>query len=246
MSDSIQCETCGAPIPSANIELALMIAKCDQCNAVFSFAGQVGHSDQDAVNRVLGGAQAPVRPVPSDHKVRESDTGDQLILTLRWFTPKTLFIAFFALFWNGFLVVWYTMGLAGLASGETGMIIMLLFPVLHVIAGAYLAYTAITGFVNATTVTVSRRGVDVRHGPLPWPGNKTLSTEDIAQLYVSPRQVSSKNSTQTVYDVTAVGPDNLEVVLVKGIENDNAALFMERRIETWLGIEDREVPGQHL
>ena len=246
MSTSIQCESCGAAIPAANVELALMIAKCEQCDGVFSFAEQVGHSDEDAVNRVLGGAPAPVRAIPTDHKVRQDDSGDRLTLTLPWFSPKTIALAFFAVFWNGFLVVWYAIGLSSLASGETSAIIMLLFPFLHVMAGFYVGYAAITGFLNSTTVTVTRRGVEVRHGPLPWPGNKTLHTHDIEQLYVSPRQMSSNNSTQIVYDVTAIGPDNLEVVLVKGVENDNAAIFLERRIETWLGIEDRAVPGQHV
>jgi len=243
---TVQCETCSAPIPAANVELALMIAKCDQCDAVFSFAGHVRHSDQDAVNRVLGGGAAHARPVPTDHKVRESDTGDGLTLTMSWFSAKTIFMAFFAVFWNGFLVVWYSIGFAALAAGETETIVMLVFPVLHVVAGFYIAYAALTGFVNTTTVTVNRSGIEVRHGPLPWPGNKTLDSGEIAQLYVSPRQVSSKNASQIVYDVTAVGPDNREIVLVKGVENDNAAVFMERRIETWLGIEDRQVPGQHL
>ena len=223
-----------------------MIAKCGNCDAVFSFADKVGHTEQEVISRVLG-EPAPTtdRPIPTDHKVREVDSGDQLTLTMGWFSPQTLFMAFFAVFWNGFLVVWYSIGITGLLSGETEMIIMLLFPVLHVAAGFYVGYSAITGFVNSTTVTVDSAGIEVRHGPLPWPGNIRLDAEDVDQLYVAPRIITGKNTTRTVYDLKAVAKSGTELTVLKTLEDDRAALFMERRIERWLGIEDRRISGQH-
>lgn len=246
---ALSCPTCAADIPAKDVELSLMIAKCASCDAVFSFADRVGHSEEEAIGLMLGEeprlAEGATRPVPTDHKVKELDAGDRLTLTIGWFSFQTVFLAFFAVFWNGFLLVWYSIGIAGMLAGETGMVFMLLFPVLHVAAGVYVGYTAITGFVNSTTVTVDRNGIDVRHGPLPWPGNITIEAAKIDQLYVAPRVITGKNTTRTVYDIVAIGPGGAEVTVLKALEDDRAALFMERRIEQWLGIEDRQIAGQH-
>ncbi len=245
--NSIVCHTCAAPIPAKDIELSLMIAKCTSCDAVFSFADTVGHTEQEVVGRILGDDSAPAeRVMPTDHKVKvKADTDNQLTLSMGWFSAQTLFMAMFAVFWNGFLLVWYAIGITGFLAGESGMIIMLLFPVLHVAAGFYVGYTAICGFVNSTTISVDRTGIEVVHGPLPWPGNVSLQAQDVDQLYVVPRVITGKNSTRTVYDLKAVDRGGSEITVLRTLEDDRAALFMERRIEQWLGIEDRRIAGQH-
>jgi hypothetical protein len=44
-------------------------------------------------------------------------------------------------------------------------------------------YYAITGYVNKTTVNVDYGQLTVRHGPLPWWGDRQIEPTHIVQLY---------------------------------------------------------------
>lgn len=94
-----------------------------------------------------------------------------------------IFLAFFCLAWNAFLVV----GLSE-SQEETPMLwLFLLFPIVHVAVGVGLTYYTLAGFLNFTEVTVRGGTLTVRQGPLPWKGNRTLSAIDLAQPAVRGR-----------------------------------------------------------
>ncbi len=46
----------------------------------------------------------------------------------------------------------------------------------------YFFGSALYGFVNKTVVTVSSRQLTIKHRPLPWPGNRQLSPDDIERV----------------------------------------------------------------
>ncbi len=243
---ALDCPSCGKSVASEDMELSLMLAKCSACDTVFSFAEQVGRSEDEVLERV--GTDVPaLRPAtPVDHRVRETVTATGLTLELSWFQPQTLFLAGFALFWNGFLVVWYSMAFAGLASGEVASVAMLVFPLLHVAVGIGVGYTAVAGFVNKTVVDVGARVLTVRHGPLPWPGNTEVRSHDLDQLFLGMRVERGKNSSRTVYDLKALLKSGRELVVCKGLTDARSARYLEHRVEGWLGLEDRPVAGEHL
>lgn len=245
---AIHCPTCGAKVPAADVELSLLLAKCLACDEVFSFGDAVGRPDAEAVGRAAGAAPdaAPDRPpIPLDHGVVEREEAGGLILELRWFGLQGVFLLVFALFWNGFLAVWYSIALTALLSGDGEAVMMVVFPLIHVAAGLGIGYWSIATLLNRTTIRVDRHGIAVRHGPLPWPGSREIPVPDVLQLYVEPRVVRGKNTTRTVYDLNAVLRSG-SITLVSGIEDARSARFLEHRIEGWLGIVDRPVAGQHL
>jgi hypothetical protein len=50
--------------------------------------------------------------------------------------------------------------------------------------GIALAYDVATDWLNRTVIVVTRTSISVRHGPLPWPGNKVISAIGIKCLHV--------------------------------------------------------------
>jgi hypothetical protein len=87
--------------------------------------------------------------------------------------------------------------------------------------------------------------------PLPWPGSKTVSTDEIEQLCAQEVVATDKDGTRVIgrsYCVWIVfRSDARPLELADGLKSAEAAFFLERRIEEELGIVDRpsilEVPA---
>ena len=103
------------------------------------------------------------------------------LIRLSWFHPILIFMAFFCVFWDGFIIVWYTMALAGPIKGNM-MWLPLLFPLMHVAVGVGLTYYVIAGFLNSTRILIDHESVHIRHQPLPWRGNRDQPRSDIRSI----------------------------------------------------------------
>ncbi|MDX1948808.1 MAG: hypothetical protein SFU86_25695 [Pirellulaceae bacterium] len=233
----IHCKSCGKPIPAADVNIELAIAKCQACDAVFSFLDDIG-----------GHPGRPPRPrVPLPKRFKVDAWGRELTITRSWFTHAVWFLIFFCAFWDGFLVVWYAAGLGMLwqANGmQWGALVMLLFPVIHVAVGVGLTYYLLCAFVNRTVIRVSQGELSVRHGPLPWPGNTRLPTADIQQLFCSESVRRNRRSTTASYEVQALLTSGEKKKLLTGLDDLDHALFIEQTLEQHLEIEDLPVPGE--
>lgn len=225
------CKSCGEAIRSDDINLDRAIAKCDACHSVFSFADQFPDAQP---------ARAFSKPTDMElpKGLQVDNWGGELRIVRSWFSWAILFLVFFCVFWDGFLVVWYAIAI------HEQQIIMMLFPLLHVAVGVGLTYFCIASFVNKTWITVSMGQLTVRHGPLPWPGNRSLFTHDIEQLYVTEHIHRGKNSTSTTYRVNVKKKDGDKVKLASGLQDADQALYIEQEIEKHLNIADRPVPGE--
>ncbi len=237
----IRCKNCGTPIPAEDINLANALAKCRQCHAVFSFAGAVGLP-----------ASAPTAPVkrekvPLPPAIQVEEGMSKLTLTRRWFSPVYIFLAFFCVMWDGFLVFWYGAAMFGMGAeaGGPATICALLFPLGHVAVGLGLTYTTIAGFFNRTLIEVTRGSLKISHGPIPWWGNQDLRTADLKQLFCEEQVHRGKHGSRNyTYDVHAVLQDGRKHKLLSGLPSTDQALYIEQAIETHLEIEDRHVPGE--
>jgi len=177
-------------------------------------------------------------PLP-DH-VRLSHDGADLVLDVRWFRPIHLGMLLFAIFWDGFIVFWYRQALSRPSPDN----VMLWFPLLHVGAGLAITYSAITGLVNHTTVTVGGGAVDVKLGPLPWWGAKRVEAGDIVQVFCEESISRTRSGASTSYHLNVITRDQRKVRLASNLGGKDVALFLEQEIEKALGISDRKVPGE--
>ena len=178
-------------------------------------------------------------PAPMPGNVTVDNHGTGLTLSYRWFSYKFIFLVFFCIFWDGFLVFWYSQALSGNAP-----LMMILFPLLHVGVGVGLTYYTVAGFVNRTIVDVTREGITIHHAPLPWPGNKTVPAFEITQLYREEVISRSNRGTNVRYRLSAISRDNKKIKLISGIDAADVALFLEQEIEKWLNIKNVPVTGE--
>ncbi|HVJ83988.1 MAG TPA: hypothetical protein VM452_00010 [Caulifigura sp.] len=237
-SQPVLCPNCSTQVPADNINITALLGKCSLCSHVFR----------------LPMADLPAAPaaieVPSCPSGIMQDTGPggELYLRRSWFSPQLIFLAFFCVFWDGFLIFWYSIALFGNAKMQgpgpgDGFWMMVLFPLLHVAVGVGLTYSVVAGFLNKTQILVDTSQLHVRHQPVPWWGNRIVNVDDIQEFeldrtwsnngemmhsvsihHVDGRQItllSSLRARQAEF-IGAVLADRLEVPLKKNFsEGDN-------------------------
>jgi hypothetical protein len=118
------------------------------------------------------------------------------------------------------------------------------FSLVFVAAGIGLFYLVIAAFFNRTDIWIGNGKFIVKHGPLPWKGNKVIDTMEITQLFCDEIVSRSEDSTTTKYRLNAVLRNGRKEVLVAaGIERDQA-LYIEKAAENRLGIAPAPVVGE--
>jgi len=211
-------------IPAPDVDLASGWSKCRECNDVFSF-------------RTTRQPRTKEIPLPAPKGVHVEESSARLAFSRRWFSFIHVFLIVFCVIWWGFLFVWYGIGFA------LGNVIMLLFPILHVAAGIGLGYYTLAGLLNHTTVVVTQGKMTIAHSPLPWPGNRTIPTGHLRQLYCRRHEHHGENGVSHSYSVDAITTAGTKLKLLSGLGEAEDALFFEKKIERYLGIPDEPVPG---
>ena len=235
----ISCDSCGAPIPAGDVNIERLVAKCRRCDSVFAFGSRLGHAPAPRVRPPLPRGiriESGEPPLPREGGYRSAPSAERgpLVISRRWFRMHHVFMLFFTIFWDGFLVVWYSTGIASGAPLE-----MLLFPLLHVAVGIGITYGVLMGLINRTTIRVEAGTLTVRHGPLPWFGNLTIDATRLRQLYLRRQNHRTKNGgSYSTWRVLAE-TDTLEALPIVGKLHDrDQAEYIEWAIEGHLGIED--------
>lgn len=225
---TLTCPNCNDHISASNINIEQAIAVCSSCDTVFDFSS-ITESKKKKRQKMYQ---------PERFEVSEHD--GELQLGWKWFSPMAFFLTFFVIFWDGFLVVWYSIALT------QGELIMILFPLLHVAAGAGLTYYTLALYLNKSIITVNDAVVRVETKPMPFPGgNKTINAEDIEQVFVKQKITRGKNGSSVSYNVMVNLPGTGYKELVRNLEKSEFAMYIEQEIESYLGIENRPMPGEY-
>lgn len=171
-------------------------------------------------------------------KIEFIDQGHFIGIKRKWFSPKIIFLTIFAIFWNGFLFVWYSKAI------YSPNIMSILFPLGHVAVGIGLTYYVIAGYLNKTYIRVDKSSIVTKDSPLPFFRDKTLNASDIKQLYSKEKIAYGRGGSSTSYEVYAITNDRKNIKLLTGLESSEQALFIEQEIENYLNIEDKKVKGE--
>ncbi len=177
--------------------------------------------------------EIPENLIPPDIEIHNS--ADELILSYRWWARWYLVVGTIALVCNGYFVyLGFLHFIFNSVEADASILLLLFFSLA-------LAYYALAGLFNRTTIQVTSKHLKLRQGPLPYFGNLTLLTENISQLYVS--QVYDE-----VYNYELriqLRNNSKDKVLLKGLSSPLSALFLEQEIEQYLGIEDKVLPQEN-
>ncbi|MCA9717071.1 MAG: hypothetical protein H6713_03855 [Myxococcales bacterium] len=253
----LSCRSCGAELDGGQLDRRLAIITCSHCGAIFDLARRGGGgvngaastaedtSDRAGEPQVPRGGDTPERaPVAMPSHFRVERDGGRLAVRWRWFQWSDIFLLFFAIAWDAFLVGFYAMmSLANDAPGPM-KIIMYVFPLAHVAVGVGITYRALAGLLNTTTLVVEERTLSVRHFPLPWWPAPKIPVDSLEQLYATKKIKHGKNTATVTYELRAVTREHHGRLLLAGLQSLDQALWLEQEIELLLNIRDRPVAGE--
>ena len=253
MSFQLNCISCGTPILAEDVNLQNMVAKCRQCNAIFSFMPTQANSGNgnDAPLEFKDPMENQPAPDflqrPSDGNLVEMPSGviaerdfGELRFTIPWHkTRRWGFFLLFTILWNAILSPFVIIAVS------TGSWQILLFTSVHIIVGvSFLIYT-LGLLLNKTSIIVTSQGIDIKNAPIPIPfnPNRFMAVRDIEQLFVEEYVPSRTNGRPDyTYAVTALTKSAERHRLVGGFSQPGYALYLEQEIELFLGIKNRAVP----
>lgn len=232
----LSCEVCHAPLRAEDVRLELAVARCHSCNAVYDLSGRKGRG-------LAAPASKPPRlirskiPLPKRFRV---DDGEHITrITWWWFEPPCLLLLLFCIVWDGLLLYGYGDVWAGKAP-----LIVLIMLVVHTAGAVGVTYTTLAYLVNRTRIEASREQLTIRHGPVPWFGNKRVPGHQLSQLYGKEIALKTEEGRKFHYDLMARDRDGQEIELLSGLDEKDHVLYLEQELERRLGIEDVPVEGE--
>ena len=216
-SRPVFCPNCSSRLRAENIHVQELTGKCECCDNLFSLD----------LRRITPDSGAP-GPKPSRPKGVATERGwdGELLIVRRWFELGLFGLLFFCILWDGFLVCWYSAMLTDWKGWHA-----ILIPILHLAVGVCLTYGLVGGFLNKTVIYVDWEMLRVRHGPVPWPGNRDLLVDEIHGMEID--YVRASNG-QPDYALTA-HTDGRGVVLLTGM-NCEQAKFIAWQIADYLSV----------
>lgn len=227
----VVCEECGFELLGSDINVNSSLAKCGECNNVFSIS-----EDHFFQNDRQG---RPEMIMPEGTDVLELN--DSLDIRLDWLKsqPRStlVFFTIFTIFWNGIMAVFVGQAIA------TGALTGLAFIAGHLIVGLGLIYYLATMYLNYTDIIINRSYIEIGHRPVknPFIPTKRIDAQDIDQLYVNKYVASTTNGNPNyAYALYAIKRNGQKEILIKGM-NKETQLYLEQEIERYLNIKDRPV-----
>lgn len=228
----LNCPKCSHEIIADDINIDKAIAKCKNCNNVFTF--------EDEVNSPMRSRKEIFLP----EEIEIDAYQDELTLFYKWRKAKGIspFFIFFGLVWNGMMIPFV------IAAIVSGSLMMLLGISLHLMVGIGFLIYIITRLLNTTYITVDDYELSIEHRPFKIPfiaQNQYYDVRNIKQLY-SKKYVSHQTNGVNVYAyaVHAQMIGGKEVKIIGGFKQKNKALFIEQEIELFLGVKDEKVAGE--
>ncbi|QQE10754.1 hypothetical protein JD969_14775 [Planctomycetota bacterium] len=235
----IECIGCGVTIKSKNLNLDTMMGHCEHCNSITSFSSLVQENRSEVMKSSAIRPQIDIEDIGS---IKIEETHNAYQITRKWYSHAVFAMLVFVIFWDGFLVVWYSMAF----SDADSPLMVKLFSIVLVAIGLSLTYAVICSFINKTVIRLDTQKLTVKHGPIPWFGNRKISALNIRQLYVKEKVHRGSDSTTYSYNLNVITNDDRDIKLLSRIDDPEQARAIEQVLEKQLGIKDQAVVGEHL
>jgi hypothetical protein len=149
-------------IPGDDFDLAKGIALCRPCGEVVALP---------RAEMVAAHSEKLYRP--SDVRFEERLDGADYVAMIPPNRVATLGALFFCLFWDAFLVLWYSIAFKG------GSWLMGAFATLHLAVGVYFTHQTIAALLNTRVFRIGGGRVTYRSGPIPLAGKLDVAFDEI-------------------------------------------------------------------
>ncbi|QDU32741.1 hypothetical protein KS4_07750 [Poriferisphaera corsica] len=232
----IQCENCNKAIPSDDINIEHMIAKCNACDSIFSITDQLPDTEEGIIQtKHTVDKPAFLKIDPHSHSFR---------MIHRWFNGGAFFFLFFALFWNSIVSIFVYQAIKDIATAQSLSDVdwfLPLFMIPFICVGIGTSYSAITGLFNRTIYSLDANQLRVSHGPFPWFGNKRLDPAQIKQFHVKKSGVTVNDMPR--YNVFAIMIEGKDQLIAARLAEKSHALYIEQELERQTGISSLQTVG---
>lgn len=230
----LRCENCGEIIPANGINQDQRLARCQTCDSLFSI-------EEMAFEKRRRGF--PIFLVPDGTDVLKLP--DSLEISTSWLrASRKDKLKFDFIFTTFFSLVSFVAFFAGMLAGSWLFIIFCAF---FVVASLILLYMFLGNLVNRTIIRVDEQFLSIRHSPLKfiaWREHKIVKTT-VRQLFV--REYNSNrtvnNVPQKTFGIYIQTADQKDIRILEDM-NRETSLFLEQELEEYLGIPDKQVPGE--
>lgn len=237
---TLNCPRCNAPL---DVEPGKKSFACQYCGCALEVVRE-GSDREYRLEERLEPVERRVVPCPQSLKIEE--WGGGLTIWWRWFSPALIFMAFFCIAWDSFLLVWYGMAFAGGGMAPWPFqLLMFVFPLAHVAVGVGLTYVTLAGFLNSTRVKIDAGTLSVTHGPIPWKSPPAVLTDDLEHIYVTQSTQKSDEGRSLGYAVHVLQRGGSTVELLKHLTDADKALCIADRLRRHLDLESRPVAGEY-
>lgn len=227
----LACPRCGNPIPGVDIDLSRGVGVCRPCGEIVALPAR------ESAAALVPTAALPLgiyRPETFRFSERQNERG--YFAEMPPNRLAALPLLFFVLFWNGFMLVWYTIAIAAHVWP------MALFGLLHLGVGLHLGYKVLVELLNTKRFSIEGGRVRFTCGPLPVRGRLDVAVSDIDGFVMQSGAPTRMGSTAKGFTLIAnlVGGESKHLALV--LEDEAAAVFATQRMNDELAAAKARVP----
>ena len=140
----------------------------------------------------------------------------QLRLTRNWSRPAAWAAFTWVVVWSAMVVFFSTLGGHSLREA----------PWFLALPAVAMGYVALARAVNRTLVSASPACIAVRHGPLPWPGSRTVDPQGAQAIHTRLRIVHTRGAEVYLCRIQLECANGRRVTLLEGL--DMSAIEMAR------------------
>jgi len=205
----INCRFCESAIFEEKIDVAKQLAVCGHCDGVFSLVDDISDQADEAL--------------PS-HMFLEQEE-NELYVAEKWFRPiHLIYIAAVLLLVAGYVAFRvFVMQQFVTANFKRYPAYISLLQLVFIVGIVGLVYLLAAQFFNTTQVNVDRGKLTLRHGPIAWPGGRSIDYDILDDI------LSTKKGVR--YALLALLKSGERLAVLRRITRPEQALFIERKIE---------------
>jgi hypothetical protein len=169
-------------------------------------------------------------------KVYDDTVTNGVEIHRRFRNPQAIFLTLFTIFWDGFMIVWFTIAI------RTGELAMMAFGSVHGLIGLGLLYWVLHTWFNVTRVALRDDEIFITTAPVYRHAPRRIPLDQVEGIYVD--QTSWSSNGKHHYNVKAALVDGSEKFVMGGVADYDDAIFVEMEIERFYNLPDTSFPGE--